>query len=524
MKIIKILVLCLMTTVGYAQKKLTKSSQSIKVNKDVVIDLNTSYVEIEIDTWNKGVVEVEAYIESDKLSDEELKEVLKAWQLDIDASSDRVAISSSRGPSIAFYSDGNYDELLRDLEIELADIPEFPEMPEVMVVPEMPNMPEIPEMPEFPELPELPEGVKTITFDYDRYQSEGEAYLAEWSKRYEKEGGEELQKEMEAWARKFGESNYQKEMEKWGDEYAKRFEGKWAKEMEEWGEKFGEEYAKEMEEWGEKFGKEWAEKMEAWGKRMERQAERWEQSSERMAERQARLAEREAMRAARHAERAEAMAKRNYEMQAKREALYARGYSSGKNSKVKKVIKLKIPKKAKLNMNVRHGQLKVSNVLYDAKGDISHSILFANHIDGGETSINVAYSPVIIDTWSLGTLNLNFVEKAQIKQASNLVLNSKSSNILVETLSNTGIIDGSFGDLTISNLSETFKTLNLVLENSDALVNLPEGINYSMYFKGNRSKFNNKPTSQKTIRNYPEGQDSDKTIMVNAKFSNVIMN
>ena len=158
------------------------------------------------------------------------------------------------------------------------------------------------------------------------------------------------------------------------------------------------------------------------------------------------------------------------------------------------------------------------------KGELSHSYLVAEHIDGGDTSINVSYSPVVINNWNLGTLNLNFVDKAQITKATHLVLNSKSSNVNIVQLSDTGIIDGSFGDLTISDLTSTFKNLNLVLENSDALVNLPKNINYSLYFKGNRSKYNNQSTTQKTVRNYPDGQSSGGNIIVNAKFSNVIMN
>ena len=101
--------------------------------------------------------------------------------------------------------------------------------------------------------------------------------------------------------------------------------------------------------------------------------------------------------------------------------------------------------------------LRLSSVIHNMTGDISHAFLVADNIDGSDTSINVSYSPVIINTWSLGTLNLNYVDKAQIKNANNLVLNSKSSNISVESLTDTGIIDGSFGDLTISNLSESFK-------------------------------------------------------------------
>ena len=54
-----------------AQQKLTKVSQSIKVDKDVVVDLNTSYSNIIIDTWNKNTIEIEAYIEGEKLSKEE---------------------------------------------------------------------------------------------------------------------------------------------------------------------------------------------------------------------------------------------------------------------------------------------------------------------------------------------------------------------------------------------------------------------------------------------------------------------
>ena len=150
--------------------------------------------------------------------------------------------------------------------------------------------------------------------------------------------------------------------------------------------------------------------------------------------------------------------------------------------------------------------------------------MVAEHIDGSDTSINVSYSPVVINTWNLGTLNLNFVDKANIKNAKHLVLNAKSSNINIENLLETGIIDGSFGDLTISNLATHFKTLNLILETSDALISLPKNTDYTLYFKGNRSKYNNKPTTQKTIRNYPEGQTSDKNIIVNAKFSTVIMN
>ncbi|NRD24165.1 hypothetical protein HNV10_12970 [Winogradskyella litoriviva] len=528
MKKIRILVLCLITTLGYAQKKLSKTSQSINVNKDVVVDLNTSYVEIQLETWNKNTVEVEAYIESEKLTKEELKHALESWNLKIEGSNDKVTISSSGGSRFGVVDASEYPSLIKELEYQLIEMPELPELPEFPELPEMvnmPKMPELPDMPVMPKLPELPKGVTTIEFDYEKYQKDGENYLAEWSKKYEKKGGKEFQKKMEDWARKFGESGYQEKMEKWGKEYAERFDGKWTKEMEKWGEKFGEKYGKDMEKWGEefgeRFGEEWEEKMAIWGERfsneMDERSEALEQRKEALKNRKETLyKENEARR--------KALEARRDELNNRRDVRVIQRLESGTNSKVKKVLKIKIPKKAKLKTNIRHGELKLSSVIYNMKGDISHSFLLAEHIDGGDTSINVSYSPVVIDTWSLGTLNLNFVNKAQITNGNNLVLNSKSSNINIENLTDTGIIDGSFGDLTISNLSQTFKNLNLVLENSDALVNLPDNLYYTLYFKGNRSKLNNKTTEQKTIRNYPNGESSNRSIVINAKYSDVIIN
>ena len=497
MNTIRILALCLFTTFGYAQKKLSKTSQSIKVNKDVIVDLSTSHVEIQLETWHRDIVEVEAYIESSKLSEDDLQRALEAWDLKVIGSNDSVTISSANGFSSSLFGEDDYADLVKDLEFELAD---FPEMPKI------PKMPEMPEMPELPELPELPKGITSVFFDYEKYQKEGESYLTEWSKEYERKGGKELKKRMEDWAKKFSESGYQEKMEKWGEDFGKRFEGKWAKDMEKWGEQFGESFGKDMEKWGEKFGEnfgdDWAEKMEAWGERFGKQMEQKAEAMER---------------------RSDAMEQRHEKMSERREAMLVRRLESGRHSDVRKVIKIKIPKKAKLKTNIRHGELKLSSVIYNLKGDISHSFLVAEHIDGSETSINVSYSPVVIDTWDIGTLNLNFVDKAQIKNAKHLVLNSKSSNINIDNLTDTGIIDGSFGDLTISNLTDAFKSLNLVLENSDALITLPK-VDYILNFKGNRSKYNNKATAQKTIRNYPEGESSGRSIMVNAKFSNVIIN
>ena len=274
-----------------------------------------------------------------------------------------------------------------------------------------------------------------------------------------------------------------------------------------------------MEEWSEefseKFGKEWAEKMERWGERFGREMEKRAIVEEKHAKRMEKRVE--ALQKRREAQQAQ-LEERRQRLKERQSDLVKRVES--RRNKVKKVIRIKIPKKAKLKMNVRHGELKVSD-LYNAEGDMSHSVLVANYIDGSDTSINVSYSPVIIEHWNLGTLNLNFVDRAQIKNAHDLVLNSKSSNVSLDNLSSVGIIDGSFGDLIISNLSKSFKNLNMILENSDAEVYISKDVGYDLYFNGNKSRLNKEKTAQKTIRN-SKGQN--RTISINAKYSSVVLN
>ena len=155
----------------FDQKKLTKVSQSIKVDKDVTIDLSTSHCNIIFDTWNKNTVEIEAYIEGEDLSDEELQEALKAWNVDVNGSQTDVSIST-KGHSSSLWVSSNHGDsdaihaVLEELKFELADMPDM----NFDFHFEMPEMPDLPELPEMPELPELPEGVNKIHFDYKAYQ------------------------------------------------------------------------------------------------------------------------------------------------------------------------------------------------------------------------------------------------------------------------------------------------------------------------------------------------------------------
>jgi hypothetical protein len=286
--------------------------------------------------------------------------------------------------------------------------------------------------------------------------------------------------------------------------------------MEAWGkefdEKWGKEYQKKMEKWQEEHGKE----MEERAKVMEKRAQELQQRMEgREKERAERMEAREQELAERMKEREERVENRREELERSIE---------NRTSKVKKTIKIKMPKDAKLKMNVRHGELKFSSVINNLKGDISYATLVADHIGGSKTSINVSYSPVLINTWDLGELKLNFVDKAQIKTVNRLVLSSNSSNIGIDNITGNAVIDGSFGDLSIGKIADTFSNLNIILENSDALINLPK-TDYNFQYKGSRSRLTHpkkKPTE--SVTTFSTGNlSSPKTIVLNAKFSHVVM-
>ncbi|MCK0109001.1 DUF4097 domain-containing protein [Flavobacteriaceae bacterium S0825] len=479
-----------------AQQKLEKLSKTVKANKDVILRLDTNQTNIEIDTWDKNEIQVEAFIESDELSKEDLKEVLESWDMQVEGSGANVSIESRGGYGGSW--DFNFSglealDVLKDIDIIIPQIPEMPELPKMPEMPEM-NI-ELPEMPEIPELPELPEGVHNVQFDVEKYKKEGEPYLDRWSQEFEDKYGKGYKEAMKKWAREFSKvdwDSYSVRMEKWGEKFGEKFGDKFGKSMEKWGEEFSKKFdgkwAEDMEKWGEefgeKFGKEWEEKGKEIEERMKEFEEEWEVKGE-------------------------AMEKRFEDLEKK-------------NNKVKITIRIKMPKDTKLKVNVRHGELKFASVIHNLKADLSHSSLLAERIDGSTTSINASYSPILVNNWDEGELTLKYVDDVLLKNVKTLVLFSNSSNINIDYLSGNSIIDGSFGELTIHNILDSFSNLNVVLENSDAHIKLPKS-DFDLVFKGDRSKFNGERTDKKVIKNYPNNITSNKTILVNAKYSNIVM-
>lgn len=490
-KTIKLLIVCFLVTGSlFAQQRRTKVEQSIKVDKDVSVELNTSHCNIVFDVWNKNTIEIEAYIEGERLTGEALDQALKSWNVDIDATQSHVSINTGNGNSRTIWVDNESSNdgdlisiVLDELKFELADLPEA-----IMngLTMDIPNVPALPEM---PELPALPEGINNMEFDYDAYKRDGEAYLEKYTEKFDSTYGKEFEARMEAWGEKFGEEwgeRFGKRMEAWGEAFEKRFND--------------EEFTNKMEAWGERY----AEQMEAHAERMKASANRREAHADRVQALKERAKERSILIKNRHKEVEKLL-------------------NDKSGNAVKKTIKIKMPKAVKLKLNVKYGEVEFASNIDNLKADLSHSKLTAESINGSSTSINASYSPIAIGIWNLGELNLNYVKEAELGVVNNLVLNAVSSNIEIENLSGSAIIDGNIGDLSIDKIDDTFNNLNIILQNSNAFIKLPT-VNCNVQFKGSHTEFRH-PNHKGSINStsYSENKQSSKNIIINAKYSNVEM-
>ncbi len=318
--------------------------------------------------------------------------------------------------------------------------------------------------------PEFSEKMGNIKFDYEAYQKDGDKYIAKFEKEIEANFGDDFEEDMEKWA-----SQFEKNAENW----EKNFEMKM--EINE------EELEKSMEKWAESFGKD----MEAWGESFGAQME-------------ARFGDSE--------NRSKVI-----------------GLS---NSKAKKTINLKMPRNAKLNLDVRHGNVNLSGTTNNLRADLSHSKLTADRINGKNTNVEAAYSPVNINYWSYGVMDAKYVKSFKIDKVKSIKLSSNSSNVNIGEVEDTGILSGNFGELNIASVGPNFKNLDINLENSDLELGLPSSA-FNFMYSGTQSDIKHPKTlkltssesyDNKKLTGFHKTKDSGGNISIKANFSEVLLN
>ena len=509
--------------------------ETFDVSDDVLVSVNTSHTNVVFETWNKNKVEVVAVVDGENLSEKEKEEILKSWDLEVLGNSTKVVINSNAGshwPGMAGLA-------------ELAELKGFKELHNMPVLKNLDfNMPDmnfdikVPEVPEFKDFPNWPfssdrpsikynDGYKNYNFsnngkhmfDQNEYKENKKAYVDRLNKRYNSNvsvaevdtwlskvdaWGDNVEKVMEEWGEKFGKefgakfgADFEKKMEKWGEEFGKDME-KWGeeygKQMEQWGAQFEETYGKDMEKWGEEYGK----KMEEWAKQFEENGGNF-----------------------------------NHQVITTPQGdktIIIKGERSGeyKNVKATRTIIIRMPKNSRTEINVKYGEIKMADA-FNIKATLNYSPFTANSIDGGKTLINAAYAPVAVNTWKNGTLYIKYVDQCKIGNVDQIDMKAVSSNVDINNLNRIAVLSGSFGDVKINNVSESFKKIELNLDNTDAFIAIPKTA-FSFYFNGKRSTLlfpksmevdQTKKDGRVYLNGFDRSRNSNSGLTINASYSNI---
>ena len=472
--------LCLISIGAYGQKQSKTYSEKFTVDDDAILNIDTSHANIEFETWNKDQIAITATVELDDATPEEAKKYFDNQGIEILGNSTKVSITTGSGAAWDFHS----VDKIENLHIEIPELPEFESFEMDFDMAELSDVPPAPPVPD-------------PNFDYEAFQKDGEAYLKKWQKNFQKNFGEP----------------YQKSMEEWQEKMAAKREDLMA------------ERAKMLKE-----------RMEVHADRGAAQADR----TAALAEARAKLGEK---RAELHHNRMEINASRRHRDSISKHFIelhrtgnrpnvfYFNSNDEHRNYKVKKTIKIKMPKATKVKMNVRHGEVKMAGNTKNMDATLSHSSLLAAVIDGDKTKVTASYTPVSVQQWNYGDLEVAYSENVDLHEVLNIHLDATSSEVTITNLANAAFIQNDFGPLLIKSISDDFKTLDVSMQNATLTCKLPS-TPFDIYVNGSQSEFVSPDMLQleKTdnhgsmvYKGFSGRKNSDKTITINSKYSEVVL-
>jgi len=426
-----------------------KIIENFKVNSDVEIVINAAHMDVDIETWNRNEVAVEAVMEVEGVDENEAKKILKQWKFEALGNNTKVKISSLSN-DMHFDFNGDFDFDFPEIEFPHFEMPniEF-EFPEIA----FPEMPEMPEMPEF-------------EFDYQLYKNDS-TYL----KRYKFE----VQKQVE----EFKNSDWKKQLD------SMRNSPEFKKQIEEY-KNAAKEMAKEVKEL--RNSEEFKHSLEEAKKAAEKARIHVLENRDEILERvkivkeanKAAMAELKRMK-----ESGELDSLKNYS-----ENVYF-NYSTNKNSKVKikKYLKIKVPKKATFDLNVRHGKVNIPESNKKMSANMSYGNFVGGVITGTKNELMFANSPVEIETINSSNITLKNVPNATFGTFENSNLFSNSSEVAIDQVGTDVILNQKFGNIVVKKIIPLFKNLNLNFDYTKATIPLEKiDANYSL--NTNKSRFN----------------------------------
>lgn len=462
--------LALLFGVGAWAQKSKTFKETFDVAPDAVLEINTSHADIEFDTWEKDQVEILATVTLEGANEDEMKEYFENDPIKILGNSKEIEISTGSRTSWLFGND------LSELDFGNFDF-NFDVEPLFLDL-EIPDLSELAVIPELAVMPPLPP-MNFKSFDYGRYKDEGSEYLEEWAEGFQEGFDEEYQQKMKEWGKRVEER-----AKAWEERHAKRLE----------------ERKKLMEE-----------RTEEWEKRAEERAK--------MVEERAKAAE----------ERRRARLKARGDESPN--IFYFSSDGEQKKYKVKKTIKIKMPKSVKLKMNVKHGEVKLASTAKDIRASLRYASLLASTIEGAQTSINASYSPVIVQNWNLGQLKADYSDHINLKQVGELRLNAVSSNVSIDKLGKKAFVTSNLGKLFINEIGSGFTDIDVSVQNGEVVCKVPS-TSVSFYLNGTRSTINypsdlimerTENFDNVIHKGFKIKDNSGKLITINSKYSEVVL-
>lgn len=550
-----IVALCVVTSSAFAQDKEEKLKERFSTNEDVEILVDTRYADVIFETWNKDEVSIEAYVEGENATD-----AAQQWKLDVQGNSKLIQIIGREG-----YRDARVVDLrnINDLNLDLTEIIGSSLS---VVEPVMNGL--IGPMLEGLSGTALPrefyEETGKMRFDHEAYRKEGQAYIKRWEKEMDKSFGPDFERKMERWGNEvsqksedwserlveksgipkwpfkgsrnmsFDTNEYEKDKKSYVAKLNKKYDtdvsvrdvDRWLEDLDKWGEDFGksmetwgENFGKSMEAWGENFGDSFGKSMEAWGESFGRDMEDFGKKIEKWAEEN----------------EGNFKENRTTDENGNTSVSYSLNWDSETSKKkstrnVKRIIKIRMPKKAALDLNVRYGKVQVADA-HNARAVITHGSLAANTIEGTDTFIEVAYSPIEIAYWESGSLKTSQVKECTIATAKDIALTANSSNINITKLTGNGMITGSFGKLFIPEIDGDFGSLTIVLQNSDLALKLPKSA-FNFSYSGDHNTImipkqletkKMRSGSSEMVSGFHKNRNSGSVITINAKYSDIAL-
>lgn len=453
-----------------AQKYHKKFTEKFSVNKDVEVDINAENTTIEVQTWNKNQVAVEAFIEVEGLSEKEAEKYFKDWDFEALGNKLKVKIISKRqntygsNNDFVIFNNQNYDTnfeisdfVMSDVVIpdfDSIDFPSFPEM-EVFVLPEMDFDP-------------IHFGLEDLEFDFDKYAENGEKYFFQW-----KDSANNITiKSKEEW-QKFKESKEYKKMKKELEEKKKEMK----KELKKVQIKFKSLNKKNLKKSLEKAKKEYE-----------------------------KIDRKEIKNALVKAHIALSKTKGHYLFNAHSDNLTV----NGKKIKIQKRFVIKVPKATSFHLNTKH--CKVSLPKVKATGKVSYGTFNADELNEGD--LTISFATVNVKALYKNTLSLNNVTEANFTSVKSAKITSNSSGLKIKKIHENVVITHKFGELTIDEINPNFKTFKLLLNYSDATIDftgVKERMSYNIEKKS--SLFSSKATKTFSLSDLKKkGIDGDFSI------------